>query len=121
MYKKAIFSKTSIERNETFEGETIEMKVRRIMSNKEPITDGAPIIHQDRQSGVEPAYNIRTDKMEVAMDAMSAVDRSRQAKRQELIKEYNEKTKEKDTKKEGENSGGDGKAESTGSTSEGQK
>ena len=29
---------------ETFEGETIEEKVERIVTNKEPITDGAPMI-----------------------------------------------------------------------------
>jgi hypothetical protein len=32
---------------ETFEGETIEEKVERIVTNKEPISDGAPMIYTD--------------------------------------------------------------------------
>ena len=35
---------TSIECNEAVEGETIEMKVERMLSNNEPIDDTAPLI-----------------------------------------------------------------------------
>ena len=57
--------KTTIVRNtynlksvETYEGETIETKVARIVQEKAPITDGAPIIYTDREQGVqsEPGY-----------------------------------------------------------------
>ena len=45
---------------ETFEGETIETKVNRIVNNGEPIKDGAPIIYTERKDGVLPEYDIRT-------------------------------------------------------------
>ena len=34
------------------EGETIETKVARIVQNKEPITDGAPMIYTEKEQGV---------------------------------------------------------------------
>ena len=55
---------------ETFEGEFIEEKVARVVENKEPIEDGAPIIYTERKDGVIPAYNIRTDKWDIALTAM---------------------------------------------------
>lgn len=61
-------------------GESIENKVRRITENNEPITDGAPIIYTNRDDGVLPAYNIRTDRWEVAQSAMDAVNQANLAK-----------------------------------------
>ena len=55
---------------ETYEGEFIEEKVARVVENKEPIEDGAPIIYTERKDGVIPAYNIRTDKWDIALTAM---------------------------------------------------
>lgn len=61
-------------------GESIETKVKRITENNEPITDGAPIIYTSREDGVLPAYNIRTDRWEVAQAAMEAVNQANLAK-----------------------------------------
>lgn len=61
-------------------GERIETKVRRITENNEPITDGAPIIYTNRDDGVLPAYNIRTDRWEIAQAAMEAVNQANLAK-----------------------------------------
>ena len=72
--------------NNSYEGETIEMKVRRITESKEPITDGAPVIYTDRKDGTKPEFNIRTDRFDIAQDAMDYVSRSRTAKRLELVK-----------------------------------
>ena len=55
------------------EGEYIEEKVRRITENGEPIEDGAPIIYTERKDGVNPAYDIRTDRWEIAQNAMEQV------------------------------------------------
>ena len=60
----------------TKEGEYIEEKVRRITENGEPIEDGAPIIYTERKDGVNPAYNIRTDRWEIAQDAMEQVGKN---------------------------------------------
>lgn len=59
------------------EGEYIEEKVRRITENGEPIGDGAPIIYTERKDGINPAYNIRTDRWEIAQDAMEIVSDNR--------------------------------------------
>lgn len=65
---------------ETQEGETIEAKVARIVQNKEPITDGAPMIFTEKKDGVLPAYNIRTDRFDIALDAMDKIGKSRAKK-----------------------------------------
>ena len=59
------------------EGETIETKVARITQNKEPITDSAPIIFTEKKDGVLPAYNIRTDRFDIALEAMDKIGRSK--------------------------------------------
>ena len=81
MYKKHIPPKTTITWNNSLEGEFIEMKIRRIMNNKEPITDGAELIYTDRKDGVLPDYDIRTDRWEHAIDAMDRVQKAQIAKR----------------------------------------
>ena len=67
MIKKVITNKTSIRRIETREGETIETKVRRVMSNNEPIHDEAPLIYTERKEGVNPDYDIRSDRFDFAL------------------------------------------------------
>ena len=100
MYNKKSPSKTTISRNESYEAETLEMKIRRIVNNKEPITDGAPIIYTDRSEGVLPDYDIRTDRMEHAIDAMDKVTKTHQAKRAERIGEKAKKNMETEAKTE---------------------
>lgn len=81
----------------TYEGETIEKKVARVVENKEPITDGAPIIYTDRKDGVLPQYDVRTDKWDVAIEAMDKVNKSKVAKSEEYLKkQIEEKAKEMD-------------------------
>lgn len=86
MIQKKINNRTSIEKNTSMEGETIETKILRIVENKEPITDGAPIIYTDRREGVLAGYNIRTDRFDVAIDGMDYIAKSQIAKREEYYK-----------------------------------
>lgn len=81
---------TIIHRNVSVEGETIENKIERITTQKEPITDGAPLIYTDRKDGVLPGYDIRTDRMEVALDAMTTVAKTRVMQREEYLKKRDE-------------------------------
>lgn len=62
------------------EGESLEQKICRITENNEPITDGAPIIYTNRVDGVLPAYNIRTDRWDIAQAAMESVNQANLAK-----------------------------------------
>lgn len=80
MIKPKFFPKPPETNYEFQDGESIENKVRRITENNEPITDGAPIIYTNRDDGVLPAYNIRTDRWEVAQAAMDAVNQANLAK-----------------------------------------
>ena len=81
MIRSNIRGKTSIEINKSVEGETIEQKMQRVESNKEPIEDSAPIIYQPRGEGVNAAYDIRADRFEMAAEAMDMVTASKLAKR----------------------------------------
>lgn len=82
MYLKPQFWPTSLESEEREEGETIEMKMERVLNNGEAIKDGAPIIYTKRSDGVLPQYDIRTDRFEIAVDAMDKVNASRLAQRE---------------------------------------
>lgn len=84
--------KTSIRRSEIQIGETIEQKVERVTTNKEPIKDGAPLIFTERKDGVQPEYDVRTDRFEVAVDAMDKVTKSHLAKRQSRIEKLQDNT-----------------------------
>lgn len=74
---------SKIKRNTSYIGETIESKIRRILNNKEPITDTAPVVYTDRKDGVKPEYDIRTDRWELAVEAHDYIDRANKAKREE--------------------------------------
>ena len=80
MIKPKLYSRPPKTNYEFQDGESIEEKVRRITENNEPITDGAPIIYTNREDGVLPAYNIRTDRWEIAQQAMDAVNQANLAK-----------------------------------------
>lgn len=56
------------------EGENILTKVRRILDENEPLTDGAPLIYTPKKDGVRPEFDIRTDKWEQAINAMDKVN-----------------------------------------------
>lgn len=92
---KNIKRNTDLIINTSVEGETIEMKIERITVNREPITDGAPLIYTERKQGVLAGYDIRTDRFEIAIEAMDKVSKSNKAKREEQGKVIN-LTKEND-------------------------
>lgn len=90
MIKKKINQKTKLCINNSVVGETIETKIERVITNKEPIEDTASIIYTERKNGVEPQYNIRTDRFDIAIDAMTNVARSHVAKRNDFMKKREE-------------------------------
>lgn len=83
MYKhlKKLLPKTKLKVNETYKGETLEQKISRIVNNKEPITDGAPLLYTDRKDGVQPQTNITTDKWEIAVEATEKAKTLREMER----------------------------------------
>lgn len=112
MYRLQKPTKTTIKGITAREGEPIEAKMRRILNNKEPISDGAPIVYTERKEGVKPEYDIRTDRFDIATEAMDKVHKSHKAKREErhMTDEQKESKKRADEAKknmetEGKNEG----------------
>lgn len=87
------YNKTMLRVNNSYEAVTLEQKIEKIMNAKEPIDETAPIIYTERKHGVQPEYNIRTDRFEIALEAMDKVSRSYQAKREERMKESSDENK----------------------------
>lgn len=90
MYKVREKIETKLNVNNSSVGELIEQKVQRITENNEPINDGVEMIYTERKDGVLPQYNMRTDKWDIALDAMTKIAES-------SIKYRNEKLKIKET------------------------
>lgn len=82
---KNINKKGSIRVNNSYEGERIEEKVERFVNGGEAISDTAEMIYTERKDGVLPEYNIRTDRFDVAIDAMDYVAKSERAKTIEMF------------------------------------
>jgi len=107
-YKKA--NRSSIKsKNEVTTGETIETKVKRMVKNKESIKDGAPIIYTEHSEGVVKGYDIRTDRFEIAAEAMDIIHKNEIAKKQgkpkmNIVKDDNNNGKTEPT--EGTNNSG---------------
>ncbi len=83
MRPRVKYSRSGMSSVATTEGETIEQKIERMVSNNEPIKDGAPDIYTEKKDGIISAYNIRTDRWEIAADAMDMIIKSAAAKREE--------------------------------------
>ena len=87
MYKKPIYRKTSLKVNESSEGETLEMKIDRFVNNREPLQEnGVQPIYMERKEGINRAYDVKTGRFEVAIEAMDKVAKSITARREEKAK-----------------------------------
>lgn len=86
MYKQNRYNKSLLVINKSKEGETIENKIERIVNNKEPIKDGAPLIYTERKEGIRASTNIRTNRFEVAIEATDKIAKSYKSRREEKAK-----------------------------------
>ena len=64
------YNQTSIKTNFLESGESIEQKMRRVTTTNEPIENVSPMIYTERKQGVLPECDIRTDRWEIAQQAM---------------------------------------------------
>ena len=64
--------------NLTYEAEPREVKLRKIISGEASnVEDGVfPTIYTEKKDGVRPEYDIRTDRFEVAIDAIDKINQS---------------------------------------------
>lgn len=64
----------------TYEAEGLEVKLRRVTETNEPLAGDIPTVYTKKADGVLPAFDIRTDRFEIAREAMSKVQESEMAK-----------------------------------------
>lgn len=81
MRKVIVKNVTSIRINESYDGESIEEKIEKMLANNEPLESISPMIYTERKDGVLPEYDIRTDRFEIAREAMTKVSGAEIAKR----------------------------------------
>ena len=78
---------TNICVNESYEAERLEFKIQKMVDAKEPIGSEVTPMYTERRDGVLPQYDVRTDRFEIALEAMDKVSKSEIAKREERHKE----------------------------------
>ena len=81
MRKVIIQNRTGLHINDSYEGEPMEIYLARVTETNEPIEATDSLICTDRDEGALPEYDIRTDRWEIAREAMDAVSRNAIAKR----------------------------------------
>lgn len=87
--------------NLTYEAEPREVKLRKIISGEASnMEDGVfPTIYTEKKDGVQPEYDIRTDRFEVAIDAIDKINQSaanqiaKSSGETEAVKEFGTQTK----------------------------
>lgn len=64
--------------NLTYQADPREVKLRKIINGESnDVEDGVfPTIYTEKKDGVQPEYDIRTDRFEVALDAMDKINQS---------------------------------------------
>lgn len=64
--------------NLTYQAEPREVKLRKIINGESStMEDGVfPTIYTEKKDGVQPEYDIRTDRFEVAIDAFDKINQS---------------------------------------------
>lgn len=75
--------RTTIKICKTVEGETIEVKMRRLMQQGADINDVTELIFTERKDGVLPETNIRHDRWETAIEAVDEMSKAHLTKRNE--------------------------------------
>lgn len=75
MYKEWISRQThGIIKNDSYEAEPLEVKLRKAAEDKTPIEAIAPMIYTEKSKGVIAEYDIRTDRFEIAQKAMEKLN-----------------------------------------------
>lgn len=64
--------------NLTYQAEPREVKLRKIISGESnDMEDGVfPTIYTEKKNGVQPEFDIRTDRFEIAIDAIDKINQS---------------------------------------------
>lgn len=91
MYKQNKMEPSALRGLTPTKGETMEQKMVRILENKEPMNEQGVELIYPNTTDVLPEFDIRTNKWEVAVDAMEKMEARKQLKKQEAEKAEKEK------------------------------
>lgn len=112
MYKRPSFRKTSITNSSIEVGQMIHDKVKAVIEQGESLQE-APLIYTDKADGIMAGYNIRTDKWEIAIEAMDKINKVRaaqgEAKRGKMVDMKTDNTTDSAGKSEGNGDSGESK------------
>ena len=59
MYKYKQVKTTTLQSNQSYVAEPIELKMKRILANREPIPADVKLIYTSKSDGVKPEFDIR--------------------------------------------------------------
>lgn len=82
-YKQNPIMGSTLESVELTEGITMETQVALFMNNQTDLERATPLIYTERKEGIVSAYNIKSDRFDIAIDAMEKSAKSLTAKRQD--------------------------------------
>ncbi len=83
----------------TYEAVGLEQRLREIMESKEPIPDDWTTIYTEKSKGVEPQYNPRTDRWDVAMEAIGKIRYAENAEQTKRLEARTENSTAEETAK----------------------
>lgn len=66
-------TETAIKGIVPFETESMTQKLRKITETNQPIKEEMPTIYTEKKDGVMPAYDIRSDRFEIAREALEKI------------------------------------------------
>lgn len=100
MYKVPRIRKTTIVVKNKEIGQRLETKIKRLIENNEHLEE-APLIYTEKKEGVKAGHNVRTDKWEIAVEAMDKIHKYRNAqgenKRGKLVEMKDQTTEKNET------------------------
>lgn len=77
---------STLEVDNSREGVSLENRLEKMLANGEMIKGEAPLIYTGKKEGVQPAYNIRSDRFDIAIDGMDKINKSYTARRESKAK-----------------------------------
>lgn len=81
--KRANPHKSELSKNDQREGKSIEEEIRQMLNNNEKMKGDIQVIYTQKNEGTLPAYDIRTDRFEIALDGITKIQKSYSARREE--------------------------------------
>lgn len=97
MRKVHVSTKGLMCRNETYVAKSIEQELAEVMAGESVELGGKSLLYTERKDGVLWETNIRTDRWEIAQDALDVRERSKIARKEAAVKDAEAAAKAKES------------------------